>query len=122
MLSFHKYTVYVILLPTGSARCINRYRERLGKRLGYRQCLWSNITWVCANLGLIVHTVCHYCEMVATAAARQQGLKVFGGGLENCKLRKRVQHLGMNTLLSCDSKLLTSWLCLLKSWCIVDIC
>ena len=91
MLSFHKYAVYVTLPPTGSAHCINRYRERLGKRLGYRQCLWSNITWVCANLGLIVHTVCHYCEMVATAAARQQGLKVFGGGLENCKLRKRVK-------------------------------
>ena len=65
--------------------------------LGYRQCLWSNITWVCVNLGFIVHTVRHYCEMVATVAARQQGLKVFGGSLESCKLRKSVQYLGMYT-------------------------
>ena len=33
--------------------------------------LWSNITWVCANLGFIVHTLCHYCEMVATAAGNK---------------------------------------------------
>ena len=58
--------------------------ERLGKRrrriggelLGKRrrrisnvcQCLCSNITWVFANLGFIVHTLCHYCGMIVTAA------------------------------------------------------
>ena len=26
------------------------------------------LIWVCTNLGFIVHTLCHYCEMVATAA------------------------------------------------------
>ena len=81
------------------------------------------LTWVCANLGFIVHTPCHYCEMVATAVPRQQGLKAFGGGLESYKLRKRVQHLGMNKYIPfvfCDSKLFTSWLCLLKSWSIAD--
>ena len=31
----------------------------------------SNITWVCANIGFIVHTLCHYCEMVATAAGNK---------------------------------------------------
>ena len=25
---------------------------------------WSNITWVCAHLRFIVHTLCHYCRMV----------------------------------------------------------
>ena len=30
-------------------------------------CSWSNIAWVCAHLGFTVHTLCHYCEMVATA-------------------------------------------------------
>ena len=29
------------------------------------------ITWVCANHGFIVHTLCHYCEMVATAAGNK---------------------------------------------------
>ena len=32
------------------------------------RCLSSSITWVCANLGFIVHTLCHYCEIVATGA------------------------------------------------------
>ena len=27
-----------------------------------------NITWVCANLGFVVHTLCHYCGMIATDA------------------------------------------------------
>ena len=46
--------------------------ERLGKRRhrisNVCQCSWSNITWVFANLGFIVHTLCHYCGMIATAA------------------------------------------------------
>ena len=33
--------------------------------------LWSNITWVYANLAFIVHTLCHYCGMVATAAGNK---------------------------------------------------
>ena len=49
------------------------------------------LVWVCTNLGFIVHTLCHYCEMVATACSRQQGLKTFRGGLKNCKLRMRVK-------------------------------
>ena len=56
--------------------CKITVEEHLGKRLcrisNVCQCLWSNIiTWVCANLGFIVHTLCHYCEMVATAAGNK---------------------------------------------------
>ena len=80
--------------------------------------LWSNLTWVCANLGFIVHTVCRYSEMVASAtAASNKVSKAFGGGLNSCKLRMRVQHLGMNKyipLVSCVSNLFTSWHCLLR--------
>ena len=86
------------------------------------QCLWSNITWVCANLGFIVHTLCYYCEMVATNCCRQQGIKSFGGDLKCCKSRMRVQHLGTNkyiSLVSCGSNLFTSCHCLLKSSSIV---
>ena len=43
-------------------------RKRLCRISNVCQCLWSNITWVCANLGFIVHTLCHYCGMIATAA------------------------------------------------------
>ena len=32
------------------------------------KCMSVFVTRICANLGFIVHTVCHYCEMVATAA------------------------------------------------------
>ena len=35
------------------------------------RCLWSNKTWVCANLEFIVHTLCHYYEMVATATGNK---------------------------------------------------
>ena len=37
-------------------------------------CLWSNntnIAWVCAHLGFTVHTLCHYCGMVATATGNK---------------------------------------------------
>ena len=81
------------------------------------------------NLGMwfIVHTLCHYCEMVATAAGnccRQQGLKVFGGGLEELQVEDEgeIQHLGTNKyipLVSCISNLFTFWYCLLKSRYIV---
>ena len=37
--------------------------------------LWSNITWVCANLRFIVHTLCHHCEIVATAAGNKLRLE-----------------------------------------------
>ena len=53
-----------------------------------------------------------------TYCCRQQGLKAFGGGLNGCKLRMRVQHLCMNKyipLVSCVSNLFKSWHCLLKS-------
>ena len=76
------------------------------------------ITWICANFGFIVHTLCHYCELVATAAGKQS-LKAFGGGLNDCSLKMRVQYLGMNKYIpsvSCISSIFTSWHCLLKSW------
>ena len=53
------------------------------------------------NLGMSWIHCTHCVTLLATVAARQHGLKVFGGGLESCKLRKRVQHLGMNTFVSC---------------------
>ena len=34
-------------------------------------CSWNNIAMLCAHLGFIVHTLCHYCEMIVTAAKLQ---------------------------------------------------
>ena len=50
----------------------------------------------------IVHTLCHYCKMVATAAGMQQGLKVFGGGLEELQVKDEgeIQYLGTNKYIS----------------------
>ena len=54
-------------------------------------CWWSNITWVCAHLGFIVHILCCYCEMVATA-----GNKISKHFEVAWKVaRMRVQHLNM---------------------------
>ena len=58
--------------PPPTIACKTTGGERLGKRRrrisNVCQCSWSNITWVFANLGFIVHTLCHYCGMIATAA------------------------------------------------------
>ena len=56
-----------------------------------RQCSWSNIVWLCAHLGFVVHTLYHYCEMVRSYRCRKQGLQAFGGGLKGWKLMM-VQH------------------------------
>ena len=73
---------------------------------------------ICADLGFIVHTLCHYCEIVATAAGNKVSKYLEVHGLKSCKLRVRVQHLGMNKyipLVSCISNLFTSWHGLLQS-------
>ena len=61
--------------------------ERLGKRRhkisNLCQCSWSNITWVCANLGFIVHPLCHLILWNDSYCCRQQGFKVFGSGLKS---------------------------------------
>ena len=53
---------------TGGEHLGKRLRRIGGERLGKKrrrisnecQCSWSNINWVFANLGFIVHTLCHY--------------------------------------------------------------
>jgi len=35
---------------------------------------WINITWVCAYLGFIAHTLCHYFEMVLLQATRSPSI------------------------------------------------
>ena len=61
--------------PPLTVACKTTGGKHLGKRLRriskVCQCLWSNITWVCANLGFIVHTLCYYFEMVAIAAGNK---------------------------------------------------
>ena len=62
--------------PPPPVACKTTGEERLGKRLylcrksNLCQCLWSNITWVCADLGFTVHTLCYYCVMVATVGKK----------------------------------------------------
>ena len=67
------------------------------------------------NLGMwfIVHTLCHYCEMVATAAGNKVSKYIFGGGLEELQVEDEgeIQNLGTNKyipLVSCISNLFTS--------------
>ena len=56
--------------PPPTVACKTTGEERLGNR--YQMPVFvSNITWVCANHGFIVHTLCHYCEMVATGAGNK---------------------------------------------------
>ena len=67
-LAFHIYATFptcvtIVSFPTGGKQLGKRLRRIGGERLGKRrrrisnvcQCSWSNITWVCANLGFIVH-------------------------------------------------------------------
>ena len=76
------------------------------------------------NLGMwfIVHTLCHYCEMVATAAGNKVS-RYLEVAWKSCKLRMRVKfNVLVNKyipLVSCISNLFTSWHCLLKSWSIL---
>ena len=78
------------------------------------------------NLGMwfIVHTLCHYCEMVATAAGNKVS-KYLEVAWKSCKLRMRVKF---NILVRTNifrwfpvyiSNLFKSWYCLLKSRYIV---
>ena len=70
---------------------------------------------MCANLGFIVHTLCHYCEMVATAAGtRSQSI---WRRPERLQVEDEGEHLCTNKyipLVSCVSNLFTSWHCLLS--------
>ena len=77
------------------------------------------------NLGMwfIVHTLCHYCEMVATAAGNKVS-KYLEVAWKSCQVEDEgeIQHLGTNKyipLVSCISNLFKSWYCLLKSRYIV---
>ena len=63
--------------PPPTVACKTTGGEHLGDML-YRisnvsRCLWGNITCHgCANLGFVVHSLCHYCEMLH--ATRSQNI------------------------------------------------
>ena len=67
----HLHTSHVTILqshskssPPPNLACKTTGRECLGKRISnVCRYLWSNLIWVCANLGFIAHTLCHYCEI-----------------------------------------------------------
>ena len=52
-------------------------------------------TWVYANHGFLVHTLCHYCEMVATSAGNKVSKHLEAGELQ-VKDEGEIQHLGTN--------------------------
>ena len=61
-------------LPTVACKTTGRERPGHGEEARISNvcpCLLSNITWVCANLEFVVHTLCYYCWMIATAAGNK---------------------------------------------------
>ena len=109
--------------PPPTVACKTTDGEHLGKRLcrmsNVCRSLFSNITWVCANLRFIVHILCHCSGIVATAAGNNVSnhLEVawrVASYEDSTSWYKQVYSVGF-----LFSNLFTSWHCLLKSQSIV---